>query len=410
MMKKILDIWNRIKNFAGDLLINTFSFGIYIIAQQLVFMPTMGKLLSANEFANLVIYISIFSIISNVLGSELGIVRQVRENKNNGNDYNRILLFLFPIITIISMAILILLKYNLIDSICFTVIILLANIRLYALSCFRLDKKFKNVLFQNLLYLAGLVVGILLYKRCGYIWMPMLIAELCTLIYSFARTDIMRAGIAKTGENKEICKSFLDLGFISLLVNAMVYFDKMLVYPILGEIAVSIYYSTTSMSKVVSMITNPMHGVLISWIKGNDEKEKNKIVKYTLKVNIPVLIIVFVVSIPLTYFAVKILYEQYLEQSIALIIPVCIGLAFSTVSSLVKSVLLKYVQSKKLVITYLIYFAIFILISIPMSKWQGVVGFAYATAIAKFILWLEFLWILKKAVCLEGETKNEKRS
>ena len=90
------------KKFITDMFFNTFSFGIYILAQQIILMPIMSKLLNQAEYANYIIYISIFAIISNTLGSELGITRQVRDDKSNASEYNRILLVLLPIIVVTS--------------------------------------------------------------------------------------------------------------------------------------------------------------------------------------------------------------------------------------------------------------------------------------------------------------------
>ena len=80
-----LIVLQKYKPFLKDLIINTFSFFIYIFAQQLLFMPLMGKWLAETQYTNFVIYISLFSILSNALGNELGIVSQVLEDDINFN-------------------------------------------------------------------------------------------------------------------------------------------------------------------------------------------------------------------------------------------------------------------------------------------------------------------------------------
>ena len=131
----------------------------------------------------------------------------------------------------------------------------------------------------------------------------------------------------------------------------------------------------------------------------------------TIKINIPVVILAFVISVPLTYLALKILYPQYFEAALYLIIPVCIGLAFSVVTSLVKAILLKYMESKKLVKAYIIYFVIFVISAIVMSKLWGLIGFVYSNVISKFSLWIIFLLLLKKCnkdFTIGGELNEEK--
>ena len=315
MFKKLKEKWQKIKYFIKDMFFNTFSFGIYIIAQQVFFMPIMGKWLPELDFSKLVIYISVFSIISNTLGSELGITRQVKGDQTNGNIYNKILFNLIPIIVIISYLILRILNYNIINSIALTIVILLANIRLYCSAYYRLKKNFKNVLIVNALYLTGMVIGIITFKFTNLIWMPMLLAEFIPLIFYLLTSDVLKKYKTKTKnliDAKEIYKAFYNFGFISFLVNGMVYFDKFLLYPILGSTAVSVYFATTSMSKVISLITNPLHGVLLSWISPTNKDQRNKLVSKTIKINIPIIIILFLLTLPITYLAIMILYNQYL--------------------------------------------------------------------------------------------------
>lgn len=395
MIDKIKKLIIKSKDFIKDMSINTFSFGIYIIAQQIILMPIMSRILNQQDYANYIIYISVFAIITNVFGSELGVVRQVRKDIDNGSDYNRILLVLLPIIIGVSLIVLYLLNYGIIDIIFFVITIIFANIRLYSASYFRMKKDFKKVLLQNIIYFIGVVIGLLLYRHITFVWFPTLLAELGTLIYSLFNTDITKTGTKKTENNKIISRTFINLGLISLLVNGIVYFDKILIYPILGDGAVTLYYSTSSMSKVINLIINPLYSVILSWLKDN-ENFKTKLLSLTIKSNIPMLICTFIISLPLTYISLKILYPQYFEASQFLIIPICIGLTFSVVSSLVKAILLKYMESKKLLKAYIIYFAIFIISALVMSKFMGLIGFAYSNVISKFSLWIIFLVLLKK--------------
>lgn len=385
------------KKIVTDLFFNTFGFGIYIIAQQIILLPIMAKVFDENEFSKIVLYISVFAIITNVLGNELGIVRQVkREEENSSGDYNRILLQLTPFIIIISVIVLAVLKFSIIEIILLTITILLGNIRLYVSAFFRNNKDFKNIVIQNIIYLIGIALGIIIIYKIKLIWIPMLIAEILCLIFNLIKTDIIKQKAIKSNVNKSIWKTFKDFGIISFLVNMTTYFDKIIIYPILGKSAVSVYYSTSSMSKVLALITNPIHGVILSWIKGNDEKLRNKITKITLKANIPIVIITFILGLPITYLAVMILYPKYLNSAIPLILPVTIAMAFNTVATIVKAILLKFIDSKKLVNTYITYIIILVILAIIMSKLFGIIGFAYATAISKIALWFMFILSLDK--------------
>lgn len=404
MLKKL----KKIQNLIRDLFFNTLGFGIYIATQQILLMPIMARILPEEDFAKVVLYISVFAIITNVLGSELGIVKQVKKEKiSEESDYNRILLQLFPTIILISIMILAILKFNILEIIMLTITIILGNTRLYSAAHFRANKDFKKIVMQNILYLVGTAVGLFITYKLKLIAIPMLLAEIMCLIFDISKTDIIKIGILKTEHNKEIWNTFAGFGFISFLINMTTYFDKIIIYPILGDNAVNVYYATSSMSKILSLITNPLHGVILSWLKGNDEEFKKKVTTVTLKANIPILIITFVLSIPLTYIAVMMLYPQYLEDSKKLIIPICIGVAFSTVASIVKAILMKYIESKKLVKMYVIYIAILLIGATIASYYFGITGFAYATAIASASLWIMFILLLNRTNTLQERKIDE---
>ncbi len=403
----MLEKLKKIKNLIRDLFFNTLGFGIYIATQQILLMPIMAKIFPEEEFAKIVLYISVFAIVTNVLGSELGIVKQVKRDEiREKSDYNRILLQLFPFIILVSIVTLYILKFNVIEIIMLTISILLGNTRLYSAAHFRANKDFKKIVIQNVLYLIGTVLGLFITYKLKMIAIPMLLAEVICLIFDILNTDIIKTGVSKTQSNKEIWKTFAGFGFISFLINMTTYFDKIIIYPILGDNAVNVYYATSSMSKILSLITNPLHGVILSWLKGNDEEFKKKVTTVTLKANIPMLIITFLLSIPLTYIAVMILYPQYLEDSRKLIIPICIGVAFSTASSIVKAILMKYIESKKLVKIYVIYIIILFLGATIASYYIGITGFAYAISLASVSLWIMFILLLNKTNALQ-ERKDD---
>lgn len=400
----------KYKNFFSDMILNMIGFGIYIIAQQILLLPILAKIVDDTIYSNIVLYISILNVVCNVTGGELGNVRLVRDSaykeKNVHGDFTRILLSISPIITVIVFPILIYLKYSIIGSILYTLTILMANVRLYATCFYRLEKKFNKVIIQNIFYLIGIILSLILFKFIGNIYLLLFIPECVSLIYALKNSDLLIMGLKKTNEMKKTIRKFGGLGFVSLLTNLMNYFDKFLIYPMFGATSVAVYYAVNSMSKIASLITNPMSSVILSWVANSDEKKnKKKILKMTLISNIPILLVVTIITIPLTYIALRILYSQYMEDALVLIIPIAITTAFGTAATLIKSVLLKYTNTNKLVVTYIIYFAIFSLLGYNLSKSQGLIGFTVANLIAKIILWGLFIILL-----IISKKENQKES
>lgn len=395
-----MEFLKKYKSFASDMILNMIGFGIYIVAQQILLLPLVSKWVNDNIYSSFVLYISILNVICNVTGGELGNVRLVTDSKykekNLIGDFTRILVYISPIISIIVLPIFIgYMKFSVIASILLTITILLANIRLYSTCYYRLEKKFSKVIIQNIFYCVGIVISLVVFYFYRNICLLLFIPEFISLYYALKNSDILKMKMQKTIEIIETVKKFFQLGIVSLFTNLMDYFDKFLIYPMFGATSVAVYYAVNSMSKIANLITNPMSSVILSWVSNTSgEKTKNKILKATLVANIPVLLITTILTAPLTYIALKILYSQYVSEALSLIIPIALTTAFSIAASLIKSVLLKYSNTNKLVITYFIYFAIFVLFSYFLSKSNGLQGFAFANLISRIILWGMFIILL----------------
>lgn len=403
----------KYKSFLSDMVLNMIGFGIYIVSQQILLLPILAKFVNDDIYSSIVLYISILNVVCNVTGGELGNVRLVRDSnykeKNVIGDFTRILTFISPVIIIIVFPILLRLKYSILGSVLFTITILMANIRLYATCFYRLEQKYIKVILQNVFYLIGIIISLIIFRFYKNIYLLLFIPEFISLFYALKNSDLLKMKLAKTVEMFETVKKFFQLGFVSLLTNLMNYFDKFLIYPIFGPTSVAVYYAVNSMSKIASLITNPMSSVILSWVSNSDEKKsKAKILKLTLLSNIPILLVVTLLTIPLTYIALKILYSQYINDALILILPVAITTAFGTAATLIKSVLLKYSNTNKLVFTYITYFVILAILGYTLSKTNGLVGFTIANLVAKIVLWLLFIVLLLTSRDKKLEVTEEK--
>lgn len=414
MIKKL---FSKYKNFASDMILNMIGFGIYIISQQIILLPILDKIVSEDIYANIVLYISILNVVCNTTGGELGNVRLVRDSeyksKNIIGDFTRILVVLSPIISIIVFPIFIYLKYSIIGSLLFTITILFANIRLYATCFYRLKQTYKKVIIQNLLYLIGILIGLGIFAISKNIYVLLFVPELISVFYALKNSDILEMKLTKTKEMFATVKKFFQLGFVSFLTNLMNYFDRFLIYPMFGAASIAMYYAVNSMAKVANLITNPMSNVILSWVSNaSDKSSKRKILKMTLLSNIPVIILVTLLTIPCSYIALWILYHEYIysKEAIILIIPISITTAFGTASALIKSVLLKYCNTNKLVITYIAYFSVFAGLAYCLSKTFGILGFTIANLVSQIILWILFIVLLLTVKDKENNVTQEENN
>ncbi|MCQ4635283.1 hypothetical protein NE619_00870 [Anaerovorax odorimutans] len=404
----------HVKKFTGDVFFNIVAFSIYIIGQQILLLPILARNTNDKGFSSIVVFISIFSIITNTLGSELGVTRQIKkeDDENKGIDqdgYDRFILYLTPIVIIVAVTLLSIYNFNLKYIIVCTIVIVLGNFRLYLAAFFRLQKNFIRVILQNVAYVVGMLIGLGIFLLTENFFLPFIVAEVCGVGYSLKKIPFRKKRKFRWQQFKldvsRIGKTFFDLGLIALLINTMVYFDRLIIYPILGATAVSVYYAANSMSKAVTLIVNPIHGVILSWLGSSKNYNKQRILKITIKLNFPMVIIAAIVSWPITYFALWFLYPQYFEQALSFIVPICISVGFSVACSLSKGVLLKFINSRKLLTCYISYFIIFAILAMPLSSMYGIMGFVIANLVARIEQWVVFMVFMKNALS-KGESVN----
>ena len=372
ILKKIKKIINKYKFLFSDMILNMVGFGIYVVSQKIILLPIIAKQVNDNVYTSLTLFMSILNIFCNVTGGELGNVRLIKNNdykdKKVIGDFSRILLVLSLLIIVIGSPILIFLKYEYKYILFFILTILMANIRLYATNFYRLEKKFLKVIIQNSIYLIGIILGLFVFNYIHEIYIVLFIPELISIIYALFNCDLIKMGLNKTTEIKSTIKKYIGLGTISLLNNIMNYCDSILIYPILGAQQVAVYYAVNSVSNITSLLTNPMSSVILSWISNAKDEKKNKIFKITLSINIPLIIIVTLITIPLTYLSMFVLYKQYLSGITILVILISISTAFGTAGAFTKTILIKYTKTANLVGVYIMYFIVLSILGIILSK------------------------------------------
>lgn len=391
MIKTLL---NKYKQFLSDIFLNTLAFGIYMIAQQIVLLPVLAKQIDESTYAVFLIYISFLNLICNSVGSQLGVTQQVESYKNiNTKDYEIVLNYLSVVITIISVIFLIVLRCNVIDIIFLTLIVLLTNYRFYVRYIFRIESDYSSIIKQNLIYLTGIVVGLLSFYIKKIVWIPMLVGELLCLIFDIYKLKKIDYRKCDNSDLRGVINRFSGYCVSTILSNACNLIDKILISPLLGQLNLIIYSVGTTVSKVLALVSNPINDVILAWISKSNNNTK-VIISAVLKLCLVIGFISFVLSIPIIYIATSILYKQYLDDIENLIIMFSLSGSISFVTSMMKSFVIRFSKSIKLVNVYLTHIILFTILGYFGAKYFGLFGFVLSTILSRIQLWVSFVIIL----------------
>lgn len=390
-----------------DFILYTFSFFIYTFVQQIILMPYLSRECTSTEYSLIIIFLTMFNILCYAIGDELANVKLIRaqfyrelKKDEENSDYNRILFVLFFVVLIFLIFFCKILKFNYITYIYILFTTILGIYRHFILSFFKLSQKYMYILILFVFYFIGSGLGIYINKIIDNYFVIFAIAEIVTFIYYMTllltkKIDFNIINIKKTKHFKDSLKTFIQLSMIALIFNLLSFIDRLIIYPILGSIAMNQYYVTTTMSKFASLIINPISNILLARLAISKENYVGTIKQFVNKYSILIIIVLSLICILVSFLGVKILYNQYLEECVKLFIPVGIAMAFSLYASILKPFLLKYYKTAKLLILNIIYMFV-MLFSIILSYKFNVFGFSCGVAISKVFLLISYIFCLKK--------------
>ncbi|NLC40721.1 MAG: hypothetical protein GX763_07375 [Clostridiaceae bacterium] len=386
------------KLFLKDIVVNTVAFGVYMVAHHIIMLPYLAKVLPVEVNAQLLLFLMLASIYTASFGNEFGVLYQVRMGRNPGDtvfsDVYRLLHWSNLLLIVISIPLLLILDFSMQETLALTFITLLWNIRMFYHSVLRHRKQFKAIFVSNLGYLLGVAAAIvLLVKGVNIYWLPLMLGEiLSTLIALLKDKEFMKKTKARSSEYKVIRKEGLNLVGAAVLGNIPSYGDKILVLPLLGSSNMSAYYAGNSLSKGLMLLVNPVNGVLLSWLSTDAGDNKRSLTKRMLRANLIIVIALALISYPLIYLATYLLYRQFLDVVLAIIIPLAISAAFSTGTTVLKVIFLRYYKISAIKYINLLKIILFTGLALLGAYLGGLLGFTIAIAVSNCIIWLIYFF------------------
>lgn len=407
MFGEVKKILKTHRFFLKDASLNMVAFAIYIFSQQILLLPILARILDANSYANIIIFINIMNVFCNVLGGQLGVTHQLQKKQyekqeDERNDFAIFMLIFSFLITICFGVILSCMRFEKISIVFLTFTVLISNYRLYIRYYFRINSKYNFTILQNIFYMFGMLAGLGLLKVMDCMWLPVFMAEVFAFAYTLFVIPTPKFALKKSLYFNKTAKRYLGLGSADVLTNMVTLVDKLLVFPLLGAYSLAVYNAGTSISKVTALIMNPLNEVLLVRLSKAREKGLAGLLKMLIIVSLIVSIIMFVLLIPIIYVFSYILYRQYLDAICTIIFLLSLRCAIGITTSVMKSFILRYAKPSQLTKCYLFNLVILAVGGYWGAKFGGLVGFTSAMVLGQVTLWGMFVLILAKYCCGEN--------
>lgn len=384
MSKKIFMI-DTLKTIIGALLI---AFGLQFVAY-----PFIHSIVGDKSFGEILTIYTILTIASVVLGNTLNNIRLINidyysPSKYYSNFYK--VFFVSILIEALILFVVLFVLFNLffLDIIFLLIINFLMCIRIYLNVFFRMHLNYNKILFVSIVQLIGMLVGLLIFVIFPYWIFIFLVSELCAVSYTIFSLKNLKPANTDDGY-KPILKDYIMLLGTNGFNNINLYLDRLVLLPLIGGKAVTLAFLATFVGKMLTTFMYPINNVILSYISVNSNWNKTKQYINVNLYSFIALVIVMVISYPLTIFIVSWLYQTNPNEFISLIIIGNLGVLVNAISIMIQTLNTKHISITKQANFITFHTSIYILLAIVITNFFGLTGFFWTTLsmnIFKFLI------------------------
>lgn len=384
-------IKNLIKNkMVQDMMLNIIGTSVPIAVLQLIVYPIVAKSLGSESYGFMLTVYSIWIMIPNSLGAVLNNVRLLHndkyEDKNSIGDFALIhrrwaclgALIVFVVIWIYSGGFAF-------RHLAFGIVVSLFLItRIYLEVGFRLEFNYKKIVICNVCQSIGFLLGGVLCVMTDIWELIYLFGYGFGCIYAVLNTKLIHEKPFKTRRYNDVIKDSYNLAVSVIINSSLGYADKLVLFPLMGGTAVSIYYTATILGKISSLLTTPINGVILNYIANWKNDSKNIFGKAFILSSI-IATIGYLVTLLLGRPVIGLLFPQWVDEVMKYLPITTLAVMIGLVASVLQPFVMKFCAMKWQTIINGSAAAVYFIGALIFWKMFGLMGFCFGTVIGVIV-------------------------
>lgn len=378
------------KKILFDSILSIIANAIPIAILQLMVLPLVSIHVGSTNYGLIITLFSLVALFSHPFGNALNNIRLLQnkeyEEKEFEGDFNRLALISIIINSILVTVGTIYYEGNF-SFFSIVLIIIMSGLNLireYTVVAFRIILNYKSILINNLLMAIGYILGFLIFYLVGCWELIYITGYLLSLFYIARNSSVLKESFNITPLFRNTTYKSIILLSTVLMRTALTYADKLLIYPLLGPDAVSIYYSATVLGKIITMGISPISSVMLSYL-ARIESIKIKHFFYIISYSAIACIIGYFFCITISKPLLEYLYPSWSTESIKLINVTTATIVLGVMSSVIHPLILRYNNVNWQVLIGGVNVATYIVFSLMFMNLYGLYGFCIGLLISNII-------------------------
>ncbi|MFC0560846.1 lipopolysaccharide biosynthesis protein [Halalkalibacter alkalisediminis] len=375
------------KKATFDVILNIIASAIPILVLQLLILPIVARQTGDIQYGLLITLVSLATLLSHPFGNVLNNIRLLRHNEYDKNglngDYN-VLLAASLLMNSLVMIFGTLYFEGTFSIISIILIIMVASsnlIREYLIVAFRITLNFKSILVNNLILGLGYVLGTIVFYFVGYWQLIYIVGSSLSIFYITKNSNLLNEGFRTTILFRKTAYQSIILFFSVFLKTLLNYADKLLLFPLLGPTAVTIYYTATILGKIITRVITPINSVMLSYLaKMEVMKLKNFI--YIISITGVISVIGYFATIFISEPLLRILYPNWADESLQLIYITTASTILGVMSSVINPFILRFYNINWQLFISGTNVIVYIICAFLFFNLYGLIGFCFGILVA----------------------------
>ena len=395
------------------MLINLIGTGLPLVALQLIVYPIVARRIDADAYGRMQSLVSVIFLISGTLGGALSTTRLIHQydydEQGRIGDFSLLNVYSMGAVAVVTPIVIYfyLGEVDLYELILITVISVLNYAELYYEVGLRLKLNYKKIFINKLIGAIGYLIGFLIF-RWTFDWHYIFIsAYLLQTVYCIHSTELFREPVQKTEAFADTTRSYGNITLASAFNKSLTYFDKILLHPLLGGEAVSVYFAANIFGKLVVQVLEPITNVILSYLS-KEKKVSRSVWGLTITVGGGFCVLMYLFCLLVSRFVLTILYPQFVDEAMKLIPISTLSLCISSFVNIIHPLALKTIKTNRQIIISGGGLACYVVLALTMYRPYGLMGCCVALLISyavKLSLILIYCFVIDRGSIPESERK-----
>ena len=386
------------------MLINLLGTGIPLVALQLVVYPIVARTIDAEAYGRMQSLISVIFLISGTIGGALSTTRLIHQYDydecGDTGDFSILNVFSLGVVAVATPIVIYIYlgEIDFYELLLITFISVLNYAELYFEVGLRLKLNYRKIFINKLIGAIGYLIGFMIF-RFTFDWHYIFIcAYLLQTLFCIYSTELLREPLRKTRFFSSTSHSYGSITLASAFNKSLTYFDKLLLYPLLGGEAVSVYYAANIFGKLVLQVLEPITNVILSYLS-KEKKVSRSVWGLTIPIGIGFCAAMYVFCLLVSRFVLTILYPQFVDDAMKLIPISTLSLCVSSFVNIIHPLALKSIKTNRQIVISGAGLLFYVVLALSLYKPYGLTGCCIALLISysvKLVLILLFCFFIDR--------------